>query len=279
MKFTRFVTLKLLAVAVCMHLLESCSPKYVGYVTSTQNIPLLSERNQGQIMGAIGLNHAEGQASFSPIKHIALMGNLYGGVNGGSSELGGGLYTSTKSGFVFEAYALYINADMSRESTRVYRFLSEHVDAEVKSLKAQYDGYSGQFDIGYKIPSVDMGNASIGIGVKYSQVNYDKFDYKRSYYTHWEEGDQRMTDHLQINLPQSKVTFVSISPTAHIGFGPVQLFLQFSTHISLNNFKPGQNSFPLYSKNWLTAGFEIRLNEGSLKRREERELQEEQKHL
>jgi hypothetical protein len=238
----------------------SCSHKYVGYVTSTQNIPLLVERNEGRGMVAVGLNHVEGQVSFSPIKHIALMGNTYHGKNGMSTELGGGLYASTKSGFVFEAYALRIQADMNRNTQRIISFLSQYVDAEFQSLNAHYDGYSGQFDIGYKIPSSDQFNASIGIGVKYSRVNYSNFNYDYKYYIHWEDSGEQLQTHHKINLENVEVNFLSLSPTMRVGSGPLQLFMQYSTHISMEKYEPNYETFPFYRKSWLTIGFELHLN-------------------
>lgn len=97
--------------------LASCSYyQPVAYDITTPNVPLLESPGDFQGMGAIGINHVEGQLAVSPVNHVALMGNFYAGIGDmKSNSFGIGTYYRLNSRFLFELYALSGKASNSRE--------------------------------------------------------------------------------------------------------------------------------------------------------------------
>lgn len=103
-----------LALSMGSCLLFSCSPKY--YSPNTQNVPLITEKNETNLTFAGNANQVEFQGAFGITNNIAIKAN--GGFfipvdteqgDGGSGrffEFGGGYFRPIGENFVFETYGI-----------------------------------------------------------------------------------------------------------------------------------------------------------------------------
>jgi hypothetical protein len=257
-------TVNILLLLLASGLISSCGKlAKVGYVTSTHNMPMLKERLEGNVMGSIGSNHVECQASVSPIKYVGLVGNWYSGFPlslSRSSEYGlGGYYPFAKK-FLVEVYALSINTDITRNKLQVHRFLSEYADATLEELYSRYKGYSVQCDFGFfPEPKDDLNgfSNSISIGAKYSDVDYSYFEYRRSEYQRWETSTQTGGLVEVVHLPQHHQRFLALSGTFRTGFEPVRFMFQYSHHFSLDGYPSSDDTPPYYKPFWISIGIEL----------------------
>jgi hypothetical protein len=255
--------------------LSSCAKRQVGFVTSTHNMPFLKERNEGRVMPALGYNHSELQASYSPIKYVGLMGNYYRGhfkyepKKNYSAEIGGGLYLPIGKHLVLEAYSLYINTRLQRSSFHVIPSLfSEHVGAASRSINLKYIGNSNQFDIGYLFFDDNNISHCIGLGVKLSRIQYDFFHYDRYIYLHYGEPDEAISYEEHATMPSSVLDFMAYSGTYRLNMELVSAMVQYSFHENKNGFAADYQNAPFYRKSWLTLSVEFHIGAGCLKNKE-----------
>ncbi|MEY3398545.1 MAG: hypothetical protein RL220_1139 [Bacteroidota bacterium] len=243
--------------------IASCSPlNKMGYVTPTHNMPMMSRTFDGHAMATAGFNHFELQGAFSPIKHVAVLGNLYKGFGGKSEwskEWGGGLYHAFDDRFIVEAFYLRNDASIYRAKNRVLSmFLSEHVDYRKESLKSVYDGHSLQMDVGYKWYGeyADETTFTAALGVKWSEVVFREFSYKYKLYGDWGLSSQYVKEEYEVLMTKEALSFLAISGTFKYGTGGLRAIFQYSHHLGLSGFGPSQSEPPYYQPAWITIGLE-----------------------
>ncbi len=160
---------------------SACHTPMVGYVPSTHNVPLLTEKNEGRISGAIGLNHSELQLSYSPVKHLGLMSNFYLGTPGVSGEYGLGYYNKIGNHFLIETYALYNKTSLSRRSKDEIFFISEHTDMYIQDLQAKYKGFAYQLEFAYLSDLTFL--RSFAVGAKFARAFYSNYKLEKWHYS------------------------------------------------------------------------------------------------
>ena len=235
----------------------------VGYVTSTHNMPLTTQRYEGQISGAVGFNHREIQASFSPVKYLSLMGNYYSGPfreTRQSSEWGAGLYLPIKNRWVVETYLLQIDTKLRLNNLDFDIFLNPDQFATTESLKSYYSGKSIQLDFGYRFDEHEIFRhtlSSIGIGAKYSDVRFSDFEYGIWEYKNWNQPNQELLSTERIYLEKNHLKFLQISATIRWEKEPFRFLVQYSQHLSLSGYGPSETNPPFYQPAWLTMSLEV----------------------
>ena len=224
----------------------------MGYVTSTHNMPLLADKNQGQVMGTISWNHLEVQGAYSPIKNLGLIGNCYAGifsVNGSSFEYGLGTYKTFKSKYLIEVYALRMDTDIHQS------FLTDD-GGEV--LNSRYKGYSVQIDLGLFMKKDEKAKRpiiSFATGAKFSDVLFSEFEYSK--YPYWTSSSPSpYGPHTSKFLKSNRHQFLAASFTIRFQKKRSRLLMQYSNHMSLSGLPPSQDLPPYYKRSWLTIGFE-----------------------
>lgn len=264
MNHTRKRIYPILQICLSTFLFVSCGKMAkVGYVTSTHNMPLTIQRYEGQISGAVGFNHREIQASFSPVKYLSLMGNYYSGPlkeTRQSSEWGAGLYFPIQNRWVIESYLLQIDTRLRLNNLDYDIFLNPGKFATSESLKSYYSGKSIQLDFGYRFNEAELKRhtlSSIGIGAKYSDVNFSAFDYGKWEYKNWNESDQELLSTEHIYLEKNHLKFLQISATIRWEKEPFRLLVQYSHHLSLSGYGPSETTAPFYQPAWLTMSLEL----------------------
>jgi hypothetical protein len=222
----------------------------VGYVTSTHNMPLLADKNQGQVMGTMSWNHMEIQGAYSPLKNLGLIGNFYAGISNATSfEYGLGTYKTFKSKYLFEIYALRIDTDIQK------RHVTED-GGEV--LNSRYKGYSVQIDLGLFVKKDEKAKRpilSFAIGAKLSDVVFSEFEYAK--YPYWTtDSSSPYGPHTSKFLESNRHQFLAASFTMRFQKKRCRLLMQYSNHMSLSGLPPSQDFPPYYKRSWLTIGFE-----------------------
>ncbi|MFN0032677.1 MAG: hypothetical protein ACKVOR_11005 [Flavobacteriales bacterium] len=238
----------------------ACKTPMVGYVTSTHNMPILREQFDFRAMGAIGINHTEFQAAFSPLKHVGLMVNTYAGVPGGSYEAGFGYYVKPNSFMLLEVYGLYNQANLSRTSTDEYKLLSEYYDTEIQKLQAAYRGYTLQGDVAFLLFNKKGFKNSIALGAKFSRAFYSYFKYESWYYERYEPSLQSLARYELKTLPKSNLNFLQLSVTHRVGYKWIDLMFQYSHHLNIDGLEPSDEEPPYFKKYWLTIGIEVNIS-------------------
>lgn len=255
MSYKKYFYLSIIAILM----LSSCSiPK--GYITTSQNVPLLSEANDLHAVATVGSNHFEAQVAYSPIKHIGVIGNLYALKGGSTADIGIGYNFKDKNDNIYEFYALYNGTSYSKNRTygTLYTF-NEH-DYKI-DMSMKYSGFGIQANIGKTFKK-----STFALGIVFKNVNYSNFRYHfidQSYPKSLTPVIGIDTNYVLNSKNQSIITF---SPTFKYG-NVIKYFCQFNVSLMLND-PPSINKRPFYNILVFTNG--ILIDFGQLRKKREK---------
>jgi hypothetical protein len=243
--------------------LTGCVLPQVGYVTSTQQMPMFSDKGQVKGMGTIGLNHIEVQAAYSPIKHFGIIANSYRGLSGYSpgkrrnDELGMGFYMSKNNRYFFEMYSLYSLGRLRRISYD--KEMSQNSD--IHEIDSKYAGYIFQVDIGFRSDATKKHVRSFALGSKYTVASYDHFRYE-----HKPDASYWRGEVFEFQNQQFEMLNIALTYREKIADN-VNVLVQPAYHYCLTNTKLSRQFASFYSALWLTTAIEIDLQFTSKKRK------------
>jgi hypothetical protein len=251
-------------------LLSSCTiqTRPTGYCRLTQNVPLLKSKNEFQGMVTIAPNHAEEQFSFSPLKNIGLIGNLYQRFGDGESskalEAGAGYYKLLKDSFEIEAYGIYtysanrapsFGENLSQPTIIFFPSGWSEQDTVVQhNLKANYDAASLQLNLGKHFKLIEF-----ALCLRYSLLSYREF-YDRQKIFYGSHGTVDTT----IYLSTKYQSIITLAPTFKIGNKHFKYFAQLGYNFNLTNSAISKSSQNFMSNILVTNGLVIKFNIGKI---------------
>ena len=207
-------------------LLTSCSPIY--YAPNTQNVPLLSEKNEISASVAGGDERVEVQGAYAAGNHLGIMVN--GGLflprrqednaddgDGRFLEAGAGYFTPLGSGFIFEAYGLFGLGNVRNDFPST---LDDHPGTTGK-IRADMFRYALQPGIGYKHRFFDVVLSS-----RFSVLNYTSVSGSLIF-----QGEDQV-DYLRRN---SSNFLIEPALTIRGGYEFIKLQLQIGQSLNLSN--------------------------------------------
>jgi hypothetical protein len=255
--------------------LASCSIQEPGYLTTTPNIPGLSQKGESRCMGAMGIHHMEFQVAVSPLQHVVMLGNVYKSTENSYSFEGGlGGYIKPMPSTVIEAHALYSNANIDavqKKSNLSFGFPSS---THFLVIKGKYQAMALQSGItlGNGIKYEDS-NSYLTFGIKADFIQYDFL--RRDYTVYDGNGDERREE-LELQPGKKSGSVLTLCMTGRTYIGRIGFMGQLAFHEGLNLYNSNFDNLPGYSPLWLTFGLEMALGrnkhvarptDGALKKR------------
>jgi len=233
---------------IIVFVFASCRNLPMGYISTNQNAPLLTEAKEVQLMGTFGSDHVEAQIAFSPIEHVGLLGNLHATSYGTTPEIGVGYYHKTKNDYILEYYAIFSNSQNIKKRTYPTMFFYKN-QIEI-DMKSNYNSYGLQTNIG-KVNEDFTWSLSLG----FKNVNFSDFYYKEkiSEFPKSPSTPQLISDSTYL-LKSKSQNFIIIAPSIKFGKGWIKYFGQISLHFMLSGNGSSLKTPPFYRTFIFTNG-------------------------
>lgn len=206
----------LLLLSVVLAITGCTSLSRIGYRTTTQHTPFLTEAGEVKAQGGFAFNHSEMIVAVSPIKHVGFLGNYYSQKFGNSRDFGIGAYNKWGSSFITEAYFILGDSrynQSKRDTINVY--MSEEERVYIGDVSFDYKKRGLQLNLAYTYKQV-----KIGVGLNWQHVDYRNYSLQEQWYSKEDYYHQRfiLESDESVYFGNQKFDVLTIAPTIQYTF-------------------------------------------------------------